>query len=106
MKAKKVTENRAVFTVEEAVNFAIEAAQEAYEEVKKEKHQTEYAAAQAAREAYRNCMPLLETKAAVKAFIACVAQGVHLEFISNEEAKLLLYGAQVWLQIEGVKEAA
>jgi hypothetical protein len=105
MKAKKVTENRAVFTIEEAVNFAIDAAQEAYDAVLK-KGKSDHAANEAAKTAYRNCMPLLETKPAVKAFIACVAQGVHLDFINAEEAKLLLYGAQVWLQIEGAKEAA
>jgi hypothetical protein len=105
MKAKKVTENRAVFTIEEAVNFAIDAAQEAYDTVVKDEG-SEFAANEAAKSAYRNCMPLLETKAAAKAFIATVAQGVHLEFFDPEEARLLLYGAQVWLQVEAAKEAA
>jgi hypothetical protein len=106
MKAKKVTENRAVFTIEEAVNFCIDAAQEAYDAVLEKGDKSEFAANEAAKCAYRNCMPLRESKATVKCFIATVAQGVHLHFISNEEARLLLYGAQVWLQIEGAKEVA
>src|ERR1700744_3847211 len=100
MRVKKVTENREVFTIEEAVNFAIDAAQEAYNAAKEENPQYEHGAESAAKAAYRNCMPLLETKASVKAFIAATAQGVHLGFIGPEEARLLLYGAQVWLQVE------
>jgi small ligand-binding sensory domain FIST len=105
MKAKKVTENRAACTVEEAVNYAIDAAQEAYDAAIEAKSH-EFGANEAAKAAYRNCMPMLETKATVKAFIACVAQGVHLEFIDAEEARLLLYGAQVWLQVDDSKVAA
>jgi hypothetical protein len=103
MKMQKVTENRAVLTIEEAVHFAVDAAQEAYNGCGP--NATEYARNNAARNAYRNCMPLLETKASAKCFIAAVAQGVHLEFISAEEAKLLLYGVQVWLQVESDRTA-
>jgi hypothetical protein len=103
MKAKKVTESREDFTIEEAVNFAIDAAQEAYNAAKEENPRYEHGAENAAKAAYRNCMPLLETKASVKAFIAAVAQGVHLSFIAPEEARLLLYGAQIWMQVEAGK---
>jgi hypothetical protein len=103
MKVKKVTENRDARTVEECINFAADAAQEAYDALEGENEQHRNAAA---KEAYRACMPLLETKSATKAFIACVAQGVHYKFINPEEAKLLLYGAQVWLQVEASKEVA
>jgi hypothetical protein len=105
MKARKVSENRDVLTIEEAVNYAIGAAQEAYDEVKRQPNQTEYAATNAARLAYRNCMPLMETKASAKCFIAAVAQGVNLEFITAEEAKLMLYGVQIWMQVEAGKPA-
>jgi hypothetical protein len=102
MRATKVTENRAVFTIEEAVNFAIDAAQEAYDTAK-ENHATEHGATMAARDAYRNCMPMLETSASVKCFIASLAKGVALGFVDNDEARLMLYGAQVWLQVEASK---
>jgi hypothetical protein len=105
MRATKVTENRAVYTIEEAVNFAIDAAQEAYNAALEENPHYEHGAESAAKDAYRNCMPLLETKASVKAFIAAVAQGVHLGFIGPEEARLLLYGAQIWMQVESGKAA-
>ena len=105
MRATKVTENRAVLTIEEAVNFAIDAAQEAYDAAK-ESHGTEHGATMAAREAYRNCMPVLETAVSVKCFIASVAKGIALGFIDNEEGRLMMYGAQVWLQVEAGKPAA
>jgi len=105
MRATKVTENRAVLTIEEAVNFAIDAAQEAYDEAKKGQA-TEHGATMAAREAYRNCMPVLETAASVKCFIAALAKGVSLGFVDYDEARLMLYGAQVWLQVEAGKPAA
>jgi small ligand-binding sensory domain FIST len=98
MKRHRVTENRAAQTVEEAINFAIGAAQEAYDGAGE--LATEFSRESAARMAYRNCMPMLETKESAKAFVACVAQGVHLQFIAADEAKLLLYGVQVWLQVE------
>jgi hypothetical protein len=104
MRATKVTENRDALTIEEAVNFAIDAAQEAYDAVKSNSG-NEYKAHNAARLAYRNCMPLMETKASAKSFIATVAQGVNLEFISAEEAKLMLYGVQIWMQVEAGKTA-
>jgi small ligand-binding sensory domain FIST len=99
----KVTENRDTRTVEEHINFAADAAQEAYDALDGDDERHRHIAA---REAYRSCMPLLETKESVKAFIACVAQGVHYQFIKPEEARLLLYGAQVWLQVEAGKVAA
>lgn len=102
MRATKVTENRDAFTIEEAVNFAIDAAQEAYDALKGKE---EYDRHKAAAEAYRACMPLLETKQSVKAFIACVARGVDYSFIKGNEARLMLYGAQVWLQVEASKQA-
>jgi len=105
MRATKVIENRAVLTIEEAVNFAIDAAQEAYDEARKS-GVYEHGANAAAREAYRNCMPVLETAVSVKCFIASVAKGIALGFIDNEEGRLMMYGAQVWLQVEAGKPAA
>jgi hypothetical protein len=102
MNAAKVTENRAVFTVEEAVNFAIDAAQEAYDAAK-ESGLSEGGSEQLAAMAFRNCMPLLETKPSVKCYIACVAQGVSLGFIKGEDARLMMYGAQIWMQVENGK---
>lgn len=96
---KRMEEKKDVYTIEEAVNFATDAAREAYDQVK-ESSNSEYHATAAARETYRNCMPLLETRSAVKAFIASVAMGVGLGYIDNEEARLMMYGAQVWLQVD------
>lgn len=106
MKATKVTKNGAALPIEEAVNFAVDAAQEAYDAVKRQRDSTEYEANKAAREAYRNCMPVLETAVSVKCFIASVAKGIALGFIDNEEGRLMMYGAQVWLQVEAGKPAA
>ena len=101
MRQHKVTENRATVTVEEAVNFAIDAAQEAYDGAGAVA--TEFQREAAARMAYRNCMPLLETKVSGKALVACIAKGVQLQFIAADEAKLMLYGVQVWMQLEDGK---
>jgi hypothetical protein len=98
----KVTENRDAVTVEEHVNFAVDASHEAYDAVEGSGPAKQTAAA----EAFRRCMPLLESRSSVKGFIACVAQGVHLGFITTEEARVLMYGAQLWLQIEAGKVAA
>lgn len=101
VRRNKVTENRDTRTVEECVNFAIDAAQEAYDGV--EGPATEFSREAAARMAYRNCMPVLETKESGKALVACIAVGVQLQFIAADEAKLMLYGVQVWMQLENEK---
>jgi|GEM_PF-6825268 len=102
MRQRKTTENRATLTVEEAINFALDGAAEAFAEVNR-RTSDEAAAELAAREAFRNLMPLLESKHTAKCYIGCIAQGVNWGFFTTAEARVLMYGAQVWLQMEDSK---
>lgn len=83
-----------VVTVEEAMNYAISAAAEAYGEVKADKGNDEDAHV-AAGEAYRNALPMLRGRGNVQAYIATVAEGVAMEFISTSEARVMLYAAKL-----------
>ncbi len=81
---------------EQMVLFCLGAAQEAHHAVH-EAGGTLEAAKAAASEAYKNAMPKLTHHALVRFHIACVAQGVALNYITGKEAKLMLYAAQLAL---------
>jgi hypothetical protein len=49
--------------------------------------------------AYKLAMPKLDTLPAIKACIACIAQGVTLEVFTGRDASQLLYAAQVALTV-------
>ena len=53
----------------------------------------------AARIAYLNAMPMLVSRGACKAFIACVAVGLQRKYLEPTEAKTLMYTAQLALAV-------
>jgi hypothetical protein len=53
----------------------------------------------AAKTAYRLAMPIMDTKEGIRAYIACVAQGMNLEVFGGAEASQMLYAAQVALSL-------
>lgn len=54
-----------------------------------------------AEAAYRATMPIMNSNATVRAFVAAVAQGVLLGVFNGAEASKLLYAAQVALAAIG-----
>jgi hypothetical protein len=82
-----------VVTVEEAIQYAQSAAAEAYKEAKEAKC-SDSDAADAAGEAYCNALPLLKSRGNIQAFIATVADGVAMRFLSAREGAVLLYAAK------------
>ena len=47
--------------------------------------------------AYKLAMPKMDTKPAIRAAIACIAQGIQLEVFDGRDGSQLLYAAQVAL---------
>ena len=88
-------------TIEEAVQFAVTAADEAYNECS-DAGETHTSSNSAAKDAYRDCFPVLCSRSDVKAYIACVAKGIQLGYVGHDEARLMMYGAQVWLTVDNL----
>ena len=53
--------------------------------------------------AYKISMPQLETLEDIRAFIACVAQGLTLDVFNGRDGSQMLYAAQVALSLAKVK---
>jgi hypothetical protein len=81
-------------TVEEAIHYAQKAAVEAYNEAKADKCD-DIEAHLMAGEAYRNALPALTGRGNTQGFIAAVAEGVALRFITAPQARVLLYAAKL-----------
>jgi hypothetical protein len=54
-----------------------------------------YDATKFAREAYRTAMPALSSPDNIRDFVACIAHGILLEIIPQDQSTRLLYAAQV-----------
>lgn len=50
--------------------------------------------------AYKLAMPNLDSLAAIKAAVACIAQGIRLEVFDGRDGSQLLYAAQVALALQ------
>jgi len=74
-------------------------------ELAQSKGQTTTRAARLAAVAYKLAMPKLDNLPAIKACIACIAQGVTLEVFTGRDASQLLYAAQVALTLHHAKGA-
>ncbi len=81
-------------TVEEAIQYAQSAAADAYKGAK-EARCSDADATDAAGEAYCNALPLLKSRGSIQAFIATVADGVAMKFLSAREGAVLLYAAKL-----------
>jgi hypothetical protein len=57
------------------------------------------AAHHAAKTAYKLAMPSMDGLASIKAYIACVAQGIQFEVFGGRDGSQLLYAAQVALSL-------
>ena len=55
--------------------------------------------------AYKLVMPKMDSLPAIRAAIACIAQGIALEVFSGRDGSQLLYAAQVALSVLRQKEA-
>lgn len=55
--------------------------------------------------AYKLAMPQLDTLPAIRAAIACIAQGIALEVFDGRDASQLLYSAQVALSLHKARGA-
>jgi len=51
----------------------------------------------AAQAAWQACLPELTGRGEVRAYIACIAWGLHARILSADEAKTMLYTAQLAL---------
>jgi DNA-binding IclR family transcriptional regulator len=49
--------------------------------------------------AYKLAMPVMDSRGAVLAYIACVAQGINLKVFSGRDGSQMLYAAQVALSL-------
>jgi len=72
-------------------------AKQAYAKVHGPKTIASYEAEKAGREAYRNNMPALSSRDNIRAFIACVVEGLLIDAIREKASGHLLYAAQVAL---------
>lgn len=84
--------------IEKAVNLCKAEWSHAYQ-VGKEKGLQSTKALRMASVAYKLAMPKMDSLPAVKAVIACIAQGIALEVFDGRDGSQLLYAAQVALSI-------
>jgi hypothetical protein len=89
----EVTEVR---TISEVVHFATKAAAEAYREVADAGGKAKDAD-YAARQAFRNNLPTLESRASVQAFLAAVVRGLELHLLSANESQQFVRAARLWV---------
>jgi hypothetical protein len=69
----------------------------------------EYGADSAGRDAYKAALPALDTVEEIRAYIACVAQGINLGVYDGKDGSQLLYAAQIAISVirqKGKKDAA
>jgi hypothetical protein len=83
---------------EKAVELCRSEWQSAYE-VAKSKGYTASRALRMASVAYKLAMPKMDSLPAIKAAIACIAQGIALEVFDGRDGSQLLYAAQVALTV-------
>ena len=82
------------------VNAWVQFARRAYDEgyaVGKEAKLEEQQCEKMGRDAWRQCLPLLSDRQKVPAFVACIAHGLQLRILNAEEARVLMYAAQMAL---------
>lgn len=72
----------------------------------KSKGHTAVKAQRMASVAYKIAMPKMNSATAIKAYVACVAQGIQLEVFDGRDGSQLLYAAQVALSVHREKGKA
>jgi hypothetical protein len=97
--------NERTETTQEIVHFAAKAAATAYHDVI-DSGATHAAADAAARVAFKCCMPTLESRSSVQAFIATVVRGMELHLITTRESQQYIKAARLWISAETGKVAA
>ncbi|WP_260703357.1 hypothetical protein [Edaphobacter flagellatus] len=85
-----------VVAVEDAIQHCVRTAKSTYDASIAD-HKSEIDAKTEAAEAYVFALPELNNVASVRCFIAAVAAGVRRGFIPGQQARLLLYTAQLQL---------
>ena len=92
-------------TISETVHFAAKAAATAYHDLI-QLGANHTAADAAARVAFKCCMPILEDRESVQAFLATVVRGIELHLISARESQQFVKAARLWISAETGKVAA
>ena len=94
-----------VLTIAEVVHFAVKAAADAHRSIVDSGGGLR-AADEAARTAFKCCMPVLESKASVQAYLAATVRGMELHLISVRESQQYIKAARLWMSAETAKVAA
>jgi hypothetical protein len=63
------------------------------------KGESDYSSSSKARRAFFRAMPPLDGYENIRDFIACVAHGMHIDFVLDDHSSKLLYAAQVALGV-------
>jgi len=53
------------------------------------------------KQTWRQCLPILSSREMVRPYVACVAHGLQLSVLTAEEARVLMYAAQMALAAQG-----
>ncbi len=93
-------------TISEAVHFAAKAAATAYHDIITINGGDHAAADAAARCAFKCCMPIIEDRESVQAFLATMVRGIELHLITAPEAQQFARAAYLWLRAEPKRRAA
>ena len=92
-------------SISEVVHFAAKAAATAYHDII-QMDGNHAAADAAARVAFKCCMPILDSRAAVQAYLATVVRGMELHLISTAESDQYIKAARVWVTADAKVVAA
>jgi hypothetical protein len=92
-------------TIAETVHFAAAAAAEAYRTIINDKG-SHIAADAAARTAFKCCMPILQSRHSVQAYLATIVRGMELHLITVRESQQFIKAARLWITADERKQTA
>ena len=92
-------------TIAESVHFAAKAAAQAYGCIISSGG-SHAAADAAARTAFKCCMPVLESRHSVQAYLATIVRGMELHLITIRESQQFIKAARLWITAEQGKAVA
>ena len=92
-------------SIAETVHFAAAAAAEAYRTIIDGKGD-HTAADAAARTAFKCCMPVMESRHSVQAYLATIVRGMELHLITVRESQQFIKAARLWITADERKQVA
>jgi hypothetical protein len=91
--------------IAETVHFAAAAAAEAYRVIIN--GDGNHAAADAAaRTAFKCCMPIIDSRQSVQAYLATIVRGLELHLLTVRESQQYIKAARLWITADERKQAA